>query len=223
MQNQGLCRQSTSPPQSLHPHTRPLFPGHFSDCSSSWAPPAGQVQRGNGPEAALPTRQVTEVLHSAGRTLSKFSAVSQSCREGCSSRSYRRTKLTKASSQTPPSVSDSLPYWGFLGSPPKWTACIQSLSQSPFMENQDTRQVADSHWRLLSKLETDNPNGLVAFIRQCLCKAQTGLEDEQAEGWGVQTQHTHKAPPRSRKNDLNSDTAVCIEAGKEYGERFYWS
>lgn len=155
--------------------------------------------------------------------LSKFSAVSQSCQEGYSSRNYRRTKLAKATSKRPPSVSDSLPYWCFLGWLPKRTACIQSLSQSPFMENQDRRQAADCHWSFLSKLETDNPNGLVPFIRQCLCKAQTGLEVEGAGGWRVQTQHTHKAPPSSRKNDLNLDIAMCVEEGKEYREHFYWS
>lgn len=160
-----------------------------------------------------------QVLHSAGRTLSKFSAVSQ----GCSSRSYCRTKLAKASSQTPPSVSDSLPYWGFLGSPPKWTACIQSLSQSPFMEN--TRHKAGS-WLSLKVAEQTGDRQSKWFSR--LHQAVPLQSTDRIRGWtgrGVRSPNaTHpQAPPRSRKNDLNSDTAVCIEAGKEYGEHFYWS
>ena len=69
-------------------------PGHSLPWALFWlqqllGTPAGQIRRVNAPEAALPTQQVTEVLRSAGRMLNKFSAVSQSCHEGYSSRSYR--------------------------------------------------------------------------------------------------------------------------------------
>ena len=157
-----------------------LFPGHYSGCSSSLGP----LQARSG--ELMPQRQPSP----PSRWL-KFSVQLEECWTSSLLSPRAAMRATAPGATAGPSSlrqlhkgplqsqTHSLTYvsWGHLPN--------ELLILSPFLRLPSWRprqQAADCHWRFLSKLETDNPNGLVPFIRQCLCKAQTGLEDEGAGG-----------------------------------------